>query len=109
MSMCNQPLIFVGEKPHQCEVCGKPFRVRSDMRRHERTHTKRGLSGKSSRVTPKTITKDVIKTETGSNLSDEYELSIHEPDNPEPVQILGYDPDQMESGRDGSTLYVMIS
>lgn len=28
-----------GEKPHPCDVCGKPFRVRSDMKRHRNTHT----------------------------------------------------------------------
>lgn len=29
---------MVGEKPHSCELCGKPFRVRSDMKRHLKTH-----------------------------------------------------------------------
>lgn len=30
----------LGEKPHPCEICGKPFRVRSDMKRHLNTHTR---------------------------------------------------------------------
>lgn len=37
-------LIFLGEKPHPCEVCGKPFRVRSDMKRHMITHSKEPYS-----------------------------------------------------------------
>lgn len=33
-------LYLSGEKPYQCQVCGKPFRARSDMKRHVATHNK---------------------------------------------------------------------
>lgn len=31
---------FLGERPFPCTECGKPFRVRSDMKRHLNTHYK---------------------------------------------------------------------
>jgi hypothetical protein len=57
-------------------------------------------------------TEKVIKTENGSNLSEdvyELKLNVEEADNPASGHILGYDQDQMETVRDGGTLYVMIS
>lgn len=55
----------------------------------------------------------VIKSETASNISDDvYELNVNvaeEDENPPSGHILGYDHDQLETVRDSSTLYVMIS
>lgn len=31
-----------GEKPHPCPVCFKPFRMRSDMKRHMQMHARDG-------------------------------------------------------------------
>lgn len=41
--MCSLSLYFFfycfsGEKPHQCAVCGKKFRVRGDLKRHSAIH-----------------------------------------------------------------------
>lgn len=33
---------FPGEKPHPCPVCFKPFRMRSDMKRHMQMHARDG-------------------------------------------------------------------
>ena len=33
---------FEGEKPHPCPVCFKPFRMRSDMKRHMQMHARDG-------------------------------------------------------------------
>lgn len=30
-----------GEKPYECEVCAKKFRVSGDLRRHERIHERK--------------------------------------------------------------------
>lgn len=104
--------LFIGEKPHECSICGKPFRVRSDMKRHQKTHTKRTIPGKQLRFTAPQhqIIEKVIKTEGGSNLSDEvYELNVQESEeNPEPDHILGYTDGQLETVRDGNTVYVMM-
>lgn len=35
---------YLGEKPYKCEICGKGFRVRSDMRRHSVVHKKDGVN-----------------------------------------------------------------
>lgn len=32
----------LGEKPHPCPVCFKPFRMRSDMKRHMQMHARDG-------------------------------------------------------------------
>lgn len=34
--------VSAGERPHPCPDCGKPFRVRSDMKRHRQTHMRDG-------------------------------------------------------------------
>lgn len=33
---------LLGEKPHPCPVCFKPFRMRSDMKRHMQMHARDG-------------------------------------------------------------------
>ena len=35
-------LVNLGEKPHPCPVCFKPFRMRSDMKRHMQMHARDG-------------------------------------------------------------------
>ena len=34
--------LISGEKPHPCPVCLKPFRMRSDMKRHMQMHARDG-------------------------------------------------------------------
>lgn len=81
------------------------------MKRHQKTHTKRTIPGKQLRYTTPQhqIIEKVIKTEVGSNESDEvYELNVQEnEENGETEHILGYS-DPLETVRDGSTVYVMM-
>ncbi|KAG7158579.1 Zinc finger and SCAN domain-containing protein 12-like, partial [Homarus americanus] len=41
-----------GERPHPCPDCGKPFRVRSDMKRHRQTHMRDAAGSGSGVGTP---------------------------------------------------------
>ncbi|CAG2063471.1 unnamed protein product, partial [Timema podura] len=51
-----------GEKPHPCPVCGKPFRVRSDMKRHLNTHQRdRGSRGGGTLSSTKLETPDEME------------------------------------------------
>lgn len=62
------PAMFhvVGEKPHMCEVCGKPFRVRSDMKRHMKTH---------GDVSVVSVLTDLSNNASDNNSSDVREIS----------------------------------
>lgn len=61
-----------GEKPHPCDVCGKPFRVRSDMKRHMQTHNREVHPG--SAPTPATATAGNSQSSQGSEQAELPEM-----------------------------------
>lgn len=107
---------LTGEKPHPCEVCGKPFRVRSDMKRHLITHSRRRNTGPAPRITTTTtavisvrdadaVESIVPDTDEGILEAQELQADTEEPASEESVQ---YPRDPLETVRDGTnTLYVM--
>lgn len=103
-------VVISGEKPHTCEICGKPFRVRSDMKRHLKTHGRRRITGTkaqhiqhgfSSNSSDIIITK-VEETEN-SEISDGSNGS-RKVDNNTPVSSLQFDQDPLDTAKNGSTL-----
>ena len=76
MLLSNKCFLLSGEKPHPCEVCGKPFRVRSDMKRHLNTHNRdrhRGSNGSS-------VTSSTADTTHQNLLHSQPKLEEHDPD-----------------------------
>lgn len=103
-------LLLTGEKPHPCDVCGKPFRVRSDMKRHRNTHT-------GERGTRRTVS----SAEALSEGEEEVSQQVTEPETiipdatPLNLNVRNSDSDDGMTyargeaiGRDGNTLFVWI-
>lgn len=97
---------FAGEKPYSCEICGKKFRVRSDMKRHMKTHNRKRLIPRKLQSTENQL----IKFEATENMlehSDESTETKIKTNENDIVQSLQYDQDPLATDRDGNTLYVM--
>lgn len=101
----------IGEKPHSCEVCGKPFRVRSDMKRHLKTHGRRRARHLQTAPAQLVVAKleEPEKTELIIDSDEEEEevvLSEEILEAESAVEELHYDQATLESVREGNTLYV---
>ena len=38
IKITNNDCLIIGEKPHECKVCQKRFRVQGDLKRHMKIH-----------------------------------------------------------------------
>lgn len=104
-SFCN--IFFLGEKPHPCEVCGKPFRVRSDMKRHLNTHSRR----RPGRPTPVLESSAIEPQEQVESTETQPESNEPQPETEteeQPSSEVQYTQDPLEAVRErANTLYVM--
>lgn len=106
--------VITGEKPHPCEVCGKPFRVRSDMKRHLNTHSRRRNNRPSSIIEASTTVIEVpdeIENSESIIIENDIERSDTNVERESEEQVndaSGYPRDPLEAVREGTnTLYVM--
>lgn len=99
-------MYLLGEKPHSCEVCGKPFRVRSDMKRHLKTHGRKKNTGTktTTQVTP-SDNSDIIITkieegevETSGGMSEDSNDERKE-EIEASVQSIQFDADPLDTSR----------
>lgn len=51
---------YAGERPHACDVCGKKFRVRGDLKRHLKIHNRQNLTAKSKPQTARSQKSSVV-------------------------------------------------
>lgn len=57
---------ILGERPHPCPDCGKPFRVRSDMKRHRQTHMREQANANNTVGTPASTAVTQVGTQSPS-------------------------------------------
>ena len=105
--------LIVGEKPHPCELCGKRFRVRSDMKRHLRTHGRkrvsRGVSVQDDVVLPKVESAENVENNVMIDNEDlsEVKYKVSDSNSAKQEHQLQYNHETLDGVRDGNTLYVM--
>lgn len=100
--------MILGEKPHPCELCGKRFRVRSDMKRHYQTHNRKRVNRAVSSDAVVTKIEHFENEGVESILPDEEIEGKFKVDggaaSPPTIQ---YKTEGLENVREGNTLYVM--
>lgn len=109
-------IYFLGEKPHSCDICGKPFRVRSDMKRHRQTHNKERPASRTTSITTSAVNSDdqdenSIEEDVGESILPDnamatpLNLNIRQGDSNDSIT---YSRTTASLERDGNTLYVWI-